>query len=497
MKFVQTQTVPAVKSELQSLLWPLMCHIYIEMIKGKDSRPAAEFLRKHASLIGPVENANSPVANELNGQSQDNQPSQQPEQQTDTQRKESSSGLAQPSSTTQIIFVSSDGKSSKSSSSPNKSDTELNCNDISDYFKELVQSLSLCLRIDEIESIEIANNFRSAKYEMILSLQSLYALKHFFAKFGHVIILHILQTWFSLDIREFLNESDNEDDDDMDVEQNERTNNCPEKNGTDTDSDDFDFQDSTYQLRNTNKEIKNLICKVESEIKTINGLGATMRVDPTNKTDLFPTPSLADCLPTVMPNRQSFTVVQNKYLQNVRARVMRSRKMDLPTRVFNLINVDHRLTSCDIDRNDCHLVCGFNDSTIKLWQLNQSKMRGRKPFRPFSNRLCEWSLDNCDSSSSSDSDNDSEEYDSLQPKRFPITGQFFQRRTPLKPSYLAKITGTFPRNKREEKREFMDRRCEDNILYVSIVCHLPPIRIDVFLLILFQWRWRMCYSARA
>lgn len=454
------------------------------MIKGRDSRPATEFLRKYAHLIGPIENLNSPIASKVNGKSSDDLTQSQDQQQD---QKDSMSPPL-PSATTQIIFTAADSKTTseliKAAQSKRnaKSDIELNSNDISDYFKELVQSMSLCLRIDEIESIEITRNFRSAKYEMVLSLQALYAMKSFLAKGGHVIILHILQNWFSLDIREFLSDSENdeEDVDDDEVDMNELPNNCVENNGSDgsqhvnSDGEEFNFRDANSRLKSTHTEIKNLLTKVEAEIKTVNRLNSSIvtidvsaDADVANKTDSFPVSSIGDSLPAIVPDRPSYNVVQNKYLQNVRASVIRTRKLELPMRVFNLLNADHQLSSADIDKNECHLVCGLSDSTIKLWQLNQSKVRGKKPFSPFSNRLCEWCLENCESSSSSDSDSDDDADEVHNRKRPSVMGLFVRRKPKVeKKSYGISITGTYLKSKKEQKREFMEQRCEDNILYV-------------------------------
>lgn len=41
-------------------------------------------------------------------------------------------------------------------------------------------------------------------------------------------------------------------------------------------------------------------------------------------------------------------------------------------------------------------VAGFEDSTIVLWSLNGSENYGRKPYRSFDDRLCPWSINNCD-----------------------------------------------------------------------------------------------------
>lgn len=475
------------------------------MVKGRESRPASDFLRKYAYLIGPIENLHSPVVNKVNGTAPAaggvaaavgvaaaDDATQQPQRQTPSPPL--------PSSTTQILF-SVDGKPS---SSPNAIDAtksvmsaDSSATVTNDYFKELIQSLSLCLRIDEIESIEIARRFRNAKYEMVLSLQALYAIKHFLAKNGHVIILHILQTWFSFEIREALIDSDmDEQDGDDDSDQSvDATQTSTDKNGIDAhslhgagDSSD-DADEYSARLTNTHSEIRKMLKKTSLEIKTMNGLSSgggsgsisirsTILRDTTDGMDAIDdsgtattTKSRADGTVSPAHSQANYNVVQNKYLQNVRAAVIRTRKLEQPMRVFNLLNADHKLSAGDVDPMECHLACAFDDSTIKLWQLNQSRTRGRKPFSPFSNRLCDWCLENCESSSDDDSD---DETSAGERRRNCVIGgggigssssggySIFGGLNSIK-------TGSNRKQKKEQKRIFMEQRCEDNTLYVFAI----------------------------
>lgn len=48
-----------------------------------------------------------------------------------------------------------------------------------------------------------------------------------------------------------------------------------------------------------------------------------------------------------------------------------------------------------MDKRLCHLAAGFEDSTIVLWSLNGNENYGRKPFQTFDDRLCQWSINNC------------------------------------------------------------------------------------------------------
>lgn len=65
-----------------------------------------------------------------------------------------------------------------------------------------------------------------------------------------------------------------------------------------------------------------------------------------------------------------------------------------------------RLSCGNIDENECHLACGFDDSTVRLWQLNQSTIYGRKPYASFRDRLCGWNLDHNRTSDDDDDDDD-------------------------------------------------------------------------------------------
>lgn len=64
-----------------------------------------------------------------------------------------------------------------------------------------------------------------------------------------------------------------------------------------------------------------------------------------------------------------------------------------------------------MDPLDCHVACAFDDSTVKLWPINQSSIKGRKPYASHMRRTCPWSLDNdyLDLSSTDDESGDDAE----------------------------------------------------------------------------------------
>lgn len=93
-----------------------------------------------------------------------------------------------------------------------------------------------------------------------------------------------------------------------------------------------------------------------------------------------------------------------------------------------------RLSTGIIDPSECHLACGFEDSTIQLWQLNRSTIGGRKPYASYSKRCCQWSLENSTETSSDDEDD---------------------------------VDATYCRpgtSKAEQNQRFMDQRSDENIL---------------------------------
>lgn len=168
-----------VKNELQAILSPLLCHLYIELLKGRDSQPAHDFLKKFAHIVGTIDNLNTPTPNKINGTTAAMVPSND------------YIGRTQPSAATHITFL---------HDFENESTSQ-------EYFKDLIESISMCLRIEELDSIDIARNFRYSKYESELSQDSVRAMKQHL-KSCHVIILHVFQAWFSFDISDISDEHD-------------------------------------------------------------------------------------------------------------------------------------------------------------------------------------------------------------------------------------------------------------------------------------------------
>lgn len=193
IKYVQCQKHTTVRNELETLLPPLVCHLFIEMLKGKDCRPAHEFLKKYSVLVGSVQEVPLQKINGTDPNSINPQPiiftqhqSTQTFQQNFHQKLPSTSKL-QPHLTQLNV------------------DEQKLC-----FFRELITNLSCVRRLEDVKDNKIIINFRSCKYKAQLAKKSLTILNNYLTKHGHVLIIQILHVWFTMDLYE-LHEESNDD----------------------------------------------------------------------------------------------------------------------------------------------------------------------------------------------------------------------------------------------------------------------------------------------
>lgn len=380
LAFVQSQNVPAVRDELKLLLNPLMCHLYIELLKGRHSQPAHEFLKKFAHIVGTVDSLAAPLgasAHKLNGSS------------TMSEEYGAAAAVAtlQPSSMTHITYLPSDlPLAANEATEP----------DQTQYFKELISSMSMCLRIEELDAVEITRNFRYSKYEHELSQRAVFAVKQHLKRNGHVIILHVFQTWFTFDISDVRNSSSCSEDDLRQIAAGTaavvvdgslpRVANGARIGGDESSDMDSGIASDWYAQIKNDYDAANV--KTENDVDEIEGDGGE------GSTKL----------------RKHY----NHKLRNIRKAVIQMKTYEQPVRVFKIANTDDQLSCGDIDANECHLACGFNDSTVRLWQLNQSTIYGLKPFASFRDRMCEWNLDQCRTMSDYEVDDDDDDDDDVE-----------------------------------------------------------------------------------
>lgn len=178
---------------------PMLCHLYLELIKATESKAAVDFLKKYAHLVAPVDNYETPLPTKINGCSVP----------SDAVGLEDGGGH----------LINSQIKFSKVSTIPGEEeDTEL------EFFTKLIQLLSTCAKYETAENFEEVRLFRCSKYELYVTDEVFNTLNTFLQKKGHVLIVNLLYTWIHVNIidneirqwsEDFLFNGPDEDDEDM------------------------------------------------------------------------------------------------------------------------------------------------------------------------------------------------------------------------------------------------------------------------------------------
>lgn len=194
IKFVQCQKNTIVRNELETLLPPLVCHLFIEMLKGKDWRPAHEFLRKYSSLVGAIQEI---PPQKING----TDPNAIIPHQIQFLQHHTTSSFHQNS----FQRVPSTSKLQPLQLKPlNIDEHKLR------VFKELITSFSCIRRLEDVKDNKLIVNFLSCKYTAKLARKSLSILNKYLTKHGHVLIIKILHVWFSMNLYELHEDSNDE-----------------------------------------------------------------------------------------------------------------------------------------------------------------------------------------------------------------------------------------------------------------------------------------------
>lgn len=182
IKFVQCQKSAIVRKEMEALLPPIICHLFIEMLKGKEWKPAHDFLRKYACVIGTVVETS----------------------QTRTNGSDPASMIPQP-----IQFLAIQSQNSLANSTnfhrasikPQLTQMPLDDTKLA-MFRELISNLSCLRRLDDAKDNKLISNFRSCKYRTRLSNRTLSILNKYLSKHGHVLLIQIIHLWLKMDLYE-------------------------------------------------------------------------------------------------------------------------------------------------------------------------------------------------------------------------------------------------------------------------------------------------------
>jgi hypothetical protein len=194
IKFVQCQRNSTVRRELELLLPPIVCHLYIEMLKGREWRPAHDFLRKYATLVGSVQEVSQ---SRVNG-SDPALLAPHPIHFLPQQQQHHSSSILQQNIYNR--FMPSTSATSKHHQPPNLSQLSGFDEAKLKMFRELMSNLSSLRRLEDVKDNKLIFSFRSCKYKARMASKTLALLNKFLSKHGHVLLIQILHLWFSMDL---------------------------------------------------------------------------------------------------------------------------------------------------------------------------------------------------------------------------------------------------------------------------------------------------------
>ncbi|XP_067629185.1 TAF5-like RNA polymerase II p300/CBP-associated factor-associated factor 65 kDa subunit 5L [Eurosta solidaginis] len=335
-QFVESQN-DFIRLELRRFYAPMMCHLYIELLKAREQKAALELLKKYAQLIAPVETYDAPLPTKINGCSVAHDAPH-------SDQNHVSAAIPH----TSIRFV--------TASLETPLDPELM------YFIKLIQTLSTCIKLETAENDPDISHFRAAKYEIHTTEAVVDVLRTYMEKRGHVLILNILYSWIHVHVVDnevhkwnedhillgFAGPEEDEEEECIDVKPkittaNERLNSkrlaeeLPEQ-----------LVVKTEKFEDNGDDIKNLRAReVEESLQTL--------------------------------------------------RMCREQALNSQSQYPHFIKLADRgrgLTSAHVDTAECHLVAGFNTSVVQLWQLNQQTLRGKNLYAQCADSVCRWELNN-------------------------------------------------------------------------------------------------------
>lgn len=330
--FIQAQK-SLVRKELMGLLPPLLCHLYIEMLKGRDWKPAIEFLKKYASVLGSVE----------------------------------------PTAPNQFTKVNGTMEETAANVIPISYAEEQENQDLV-AFRQLVTTLSSITCIQDVENDIQTANFRSCKYQIRLTDRTMRALRRYLSKDAHVLILQILQIWIDIDTVDDKS-SEAEEEEVPVVDETILDHSSSSLNGFSTNLNDIHETDINKftNLLASPKPAKREEPPIPREEEKI---PSGMEVDSTSATNSM-----------LLDETKAFAITR---LQNLNAITDKVNAHQMPMQVFAVQNASDMLCTGNLDTTNCHFACGLEDSSVMLWSTDHSIQTGRKPFGKSRMRACEW-----------------------------------------------------------------------------------------------------------
>ncbi|XP_034488002.1 TAF5-like RNA polymerase II p300/CBP-associated factor-associated factor 65 kDa subunit 5L [Drosophila innubila] len=341
-QFVEAQP-EQLRVEMKRFYAPMLCHLYLELLKARESKGAVELLKKYAHLVAPVDLYDAPLPTKINGCSV------------------TSESQLSTVSECHIRFA---------SEAQNTGDTEL------DYFMKLVQILSGCTKLETAESDATVAHFRASKYELHTTAQVVDRIGAYLQRRGHVLILNLLYTWIHIHI----------------VDNDQRLFTEDQLLGISEEMEPIEGYEADESITSHKSAVKNpkkraaeeVIFKLETDIKT--ETDSSLAAD---KTKL----NIDACLKTLKTSTEQILKSQVEM-----------------TCFYRISERSRGLTSADVDANECHMLAGFDNSSVQLWQLNQHRCKGKSLYRRAPHSQCNWEINNCQPEEQEELDSDEESF---------------------------------------------------------------------------------------
>lgn len=360
-QFVEAQPEP-LRLEMKRFYAPMLCHLYLELLKARESKSAVELLKKYAHLVAPVDLYDAPLPTKINGCSV------------------TSESQLSGANDCHIRFA---------SEAQNTGDMEL------DHFMKLVQILSGCTKLETAESDPTVAHFRASKYELHTTAQVVDKIGTYLQRRGHVLILNLIYTWLHIHIV----------DNDQRVFTEDHLLGITEEldviDGLDTD-DITSTPSTTHITRNEHKSSKS---SDKSTIKKRPAEEATVKLEFEIKAECGNTES--DPIPAVDKQKVNIDACLDS-MKFSTSQILKA-QVDLPC-FYRICERSRGLTSAHLDNNECHMLAGFDNSSVQLWQLNQHSCKGKSFYRRSPHSNCPWELNNCTDDEQQELDSDEESW---------------------------------------------------------------------------------------
>ncbi|KAI5646947.1 WD domain, g-beta repeat domain-containing protein [Phthorimaea operculella] len=223
VNYIKDIKTEKVKNELLGLLSPLLCHLYLEMLRGGHGGAAQMFLKRHSATLPQKDlSYHQPIDGNL------------------------PSALYRPNSLEQLFNSLQNG--TIDNETPEK-----------DFMNQILDDIGSIYTLQEVESRPTIAAFRSCKYDIYLSQDALNMLKAYLAKHGHVLLIQVLQTWFHIDVNNDPQKKDSEDDEDQtDMENEINVTNTNNETKPDINEIFSKCNGHAYEYQSVDKELRDL-----------------------------------------------------------------------------------------------------------------------------------------------------------------------------------------------------------------------------------------------